>query len=217
MFGHRWVLAMAIPSIVLATGCKSVETPFPQGLEPLEENRAELPAPEGSEPRPERLEAVSGETDDFWWTHARGYVHADISQTWQALQEIPVNVDRREVDEWTWDLIEPPAYDHEYVIHNTVFDIITVQFDVTWRHGLVVGTSDVPEVVGIRFQKTFGSDVIELLEGSIVLLAAQEDTEIQLIEHVHAFSGSPQTTESYLRDLFQDAVDQVHGRPLQTF
>ena len=71
-------------------------------------------------------------------------------------------------------------------------EIITVAWDELWRFGTVTGTPDAPELAMIRYQKVFGSDFITLIEGSILLRAAEAGhTELEFIEHlsVRTFIG----------------------------
>ena len=37
-----------------------------------------------------------------------------------------------------------PEYDYSYVIHSVIVNVITVEYDVTWRHGVVEGTLEAP-------------------------------------------------------------------------
>jgi hypothetical protein len=126
-----------------------------------------------------------------------------------------VNVDRRRVDRWSWSSAENRNCDVSYIIHNAVEDIVTVEFDVTWCHGLVEGRSDAPEVVGIRFQKTDGSDFIDSMVASVTLYALEEDiTAIECIEHLDAIMVGPEDVTATLSDLHASAVAWVHGEPL---
>lgn len=187
-------------------GCFGEEkTEFPPGLEPLEENTAEAPT-SNDEPYPEVLSMRRGR-DDYDWVHARAYVHAPISRTWEALRDIDVCVDDGRVDDWsvTWDVEE--GYDYSYRIHNVAEDIVTVEFDITWRHGAAEGTRDDPEVVGIRYQKTDGTEFIEILRGSIVLTSVEDDvTELDMVEHLQAAAGGTPEIEAYFQDVFDDTL-----------
>ena len=104
------------------------------------------------------------------------------------------------------------GYDYSYRIHNVVRDIVTLEFDVTWRQGAVEGTVEAPTRVGIRYQKTAGSDYIDLLRGSIVLTAVGDEvTAVEMIEHLQAAAGAGQAEiEAYFRDLFADTLEFVH-------
>src|SRR5262249_12126675 len=142
-------------------------TVFPPGLEPLEANTAPAIQPVDGDPYPEVMSFVKGERPDRFFGQARAFVKADLATTWAALRTPEVSVDRRQVHEWGIDEGTEPAYDFSYVVHNTVRRIIVLRFDVSWRHGLVEGTLEEPELVAGAWQKTYGSTLIELLRGTM--------------------------------------------------
>lgn len=200
-------------------GCDSDEaTEFPDGLAPLEESTAPAPDPIDGDPFPEDVRFVVGTEDEYSWAHGRGFVHKPLSETWAAMRDPEVCVDRREVDEWSVENDIEKEYDFSYRIHNIVNDIITVEFDITWRQGVVEGDLDKPELVGARFQKTFGTTFIELLSGSVVARAKDENTtELEFVEHLRATGKGSETVQSYLRDYFASIVAKAHGKPLPTY
>lgn len=206
-------------ALLTLTGCLAPsEIVFPPGLEPLEENTAPWPAAERGDPYPETLSMVSGEADAYAWTHARGYVHGSVSEVWDALQEPEVVVDRRGVDAWDVTLENVDGYDAAFTIHNEVYDIITIDFDLAWREGAVAGSIDDPQAVGVRFLKVAGTGLIEVMEGSITVYGMDSDlSAIELIEHLEAYSTGTAETESWMSDLFASVVAWVAGDPLPTF
>jgi len=195
---------------LLCAGCFGNETTsFPPGLEPLEECIADPPVSQ-DEPFPEDISFARGTNPDDW-VHARAFVHAPLARTWEALRDIDVCVDDGRVDRWsvTYDVEE--GYDYSYRIHNEADDIITVDFDITWRHGVVEGTLDAPELVAIRYQKTAGTEFIDLLSGSIVMYeAAGGITELEMVEHLDAAAAGTPEIEAYFNNLFGDTVAFVH-------
>lgn len=204
------------------TGCFGNEsTEFPSGLEPLDGmNRAPRPDLDANGVLPETVSFARGETNEWEWVHGRGFVKAPLGETWLAFQDPEVVIDRREVDEWQVDENVEPGFDRSFVVHNTVHDFITVNFDMTWRQSVVEGDEAAPEVVAIRFQKTFGTVFITILRGSVVLRSAPEDdgiTEIELVEHIDAAQGGADTIQSYLTDLHASVVARVHGRALPVY
>jgi len=203
---------------LLALGCHDVDTPFPEGMEPLEDNLASCPEGTGAHPYPEEIVLVSGTSEAFAWTHACAYVLAPAVDTWEALQQPDVVVDRRRVAEWSATFDVEEGYDFSMRIHQLVRDIITVEYDVTWRHVLVEGRTTAPEVLALRWQKTFGASVIDVLEGSAVVRAVDDDvTELELIEHLHAPTQGSGTIESFLTDLHTDVVAWVNGEELPEY
>lgn len=196
---------------LLAGGCFSDQkTKFPPGLEPLEEDLAEPPVSQ-DEPYPEQLSLRRG-SDDWDWVHARAYVHAPLARTWEALRDPLVDVDDGRVDDWSITYDVEDGYDYSYRIHNVSEDIITVEFDITWRHGAVEGTVDAPELVAIRYQKTNGTEFIDMLRGSIVLRPVDDEvTELEMVEHLQAAAGGTPEIEAYFNDVFSDTLAFVHG------
>ncbi len=201
------------------TGCFSdVETPFPPGLEPLEECTAPAPAPVDGDPYPETLTMVRAFAPYGPRTHAvhaRGFVRAPVFDVWAALRNPDIGADRRVFSEWstTWDV--EPEYDFSYVIHSVIVNVITVEYDVTWRHGVVIGTLEAPTLVSARYQKTSGSSAIDDLQGSILLTEVEPGvTEVAIVEYLRAVGSGHENIESFLHDMFSGLVIVSHGDPL---
>jgi len=209
------LLVAALPTA--GSGCLgSSETEFPAGLEPLDEVGAPWPGGDGE--HPETLSTAHGSTDDYDWVHARGYVHAPLAEVYPALRVPEVNVNRRQVDEWsvTWDVED--GYDHSYALDLVVHDIITIEYRITWRHGLIEGTDDAPLLTAARYQKTDGTDVIRLKEGSVVATEVEDGlTGLELVERMDSLRSDHDTIESYLRDMYADLLAVAHGEPLPTY
>ena len=201
-------------------GCYGSEvTDFPDGLEPLDENMLEPPMGTEDDPYPEEyvLEASNG--GRYSLILGRGYIHAPLAEVWAAYQDPAVGADRRTSPEWSSSPVDDPAYEESYVVHHVKHDIVTVEWDVTWRHGLVEGTMEQPEVVAIRWQKTEGSTLISVIEGSLVLRSVGEGdiTEVELAYHASATGAGRDTFVRYMQDVYDDAVAVTHGEPLTEF
>ena len=193
--------------IVWLLACGSKETVFPAGLEPLAPNAAVFPAQDTEE-----VDLVVGSEDAFDWANARGFVHAPLADVWTALKQPDTTVDRRAVDEWTVDFDVEPDYDVSYVVHNRVVDLVTVEYDLTWRQG----ESD--EAVSARWQKTAGASIIDLLEGSIVLTAVEDDvTSVEIVEHLKTPGDETGRLTSFFTDLWASLVAASHGEPLPVY
>lgn len=214
-------IAPLIPLSLLACTGKEAVHEFPAGLEPLEDNRAPVPEGTDDDPYPEELSLVSGhdETSDYGWAHAIGFAHADLRDTWAALQDPEVDIDRRRVQEWEVTEDYESGYDNSYLIHNVSHDIVTVTFDIAWRHGAVEGTADAPELVAIRWQKVEGTEFVTLLEGSALLEPVDDGvTQISLVEHLDsAGSGEEEDVEAYFTDLYASVLAWLAGEPLPTY
>lgn len=208
----------------LIAGCtppEPVDFGDPDQLAPLEDvNLApEVPGQPG-DPFPEQLAFASGEDleADRYWAHARGWVHADCADVWAALRVHEVMVDRRSVDEWTVESDVLPEFDFSFVVHNTVHDFLTVNFDLTWVHEVQVGDLSVPERVVVRWDKTDGTGFIDLLSGSMVLHRIDGGLcELEAIEHLRAAREDETTLVQYLTDLHADVVATVQGQPLPDY
>jgi len=205
----------------VAFGCnQDIKTPFPAGLGPLEANKASYPS--GSN-YPEQLSCKSGmdeeeEFGEYTWVHCKTYVHNPIADVYAAYQVPRVVADRRAIDNMVveWDV--EPEYDHSYLISNTVHDLITVEFDVNWRHGALDGEVEAPQEVGSRWQKTFGSEVIELLRGSLYTHAVEEDvTGVEIIFHQRSMQEDEPLMMDYLNDLQADILAESSGESLPSY
>ena len=204
---------------LVAVGCFGEEvSEFPEGLEPLGENMLAGPGT-ADDPTPEAYEVMGTEGGRFDLVLGRGYIHAPLAQVWAAYRDPAVGADRRTSPDWSSTPIPDTEYDDSYVVHHVANDVITVEWDVTWRHGLVMGTAEEPELVAIRWQKTGGSTLIRVIEGSLLLRPAGDGsvTEVELVYHASAIGAGLDTFERYMQDIFNDAVATTHGDPLPTF
>mgnify|MGYP000958544320 CR=1 FL=1 len=200
--------------LTLFAGCApdDIRTDFPPGLEPLDaDNKASYPEAEGDDVYPERLNAVSGEADDYDWVATRGYVHASLEEAWEAIRSPEVSRDHT-IDDWRFTRDSDPAYDYTYTQHYTVHDLITISFDVSFRHSAIEGRKEKPLVVAGRYKKIFGTSYITLLDGSIVARKVDDHTTaIELIEHLDATATGTSSIENYLREYYGNIVAAVHG------
>lgn len=200
-------------------GDKDSGSAVPTGLEMLEDkNMADLPGAKDGDDYPEELNVVGDEGDDYDWAHGAGYIHGSVADCWAAMADPEVVVDRQRVTSWTVEMDVEPEYDVSFVLHEISEDIVTVEFDVTWIQGRTAGEEDAPTAVGGRWAKTAGTDLVDVLEGSVSLTEVEgEVTEIQLMEHL-ATPGSDETDIiPVLEGLFASIVARVHGEPLPTY
>jgi hypothetical protein len=211
-FDGRWGF---VTSLLLAAACTSdVASPFPPGLEPLEDVTTAPPAGTASDPHPESLALEEGQDDDSNWVHATGYVHGSVKDVWDALAVADVLADRHHIDSYT---ASPggESYDVSWVLHYTIKNVVTVQFDLTWREGAVSGTKDAPTAVSAVYAKTYGSSLVKLMKGSIEVKAIDASTsQLFFAQHMSATSTSADNIALWTRDLFANVVAHVHGQPL---
>lgn len=221
------IIRLLLPFLLLPA-CKdgapvdSGDANFPPGLSPLEDCAAQAPDPDASGALPETFNLVIQDDRDPPWLHLHGYVHASVADTWAALQVTEVNVDRRSVSEWSVQDFNNPDWDYapNYLISNLVEEVIDIEFDIEWRHGLVEGTDADPALVAIRYELLDGDIFLPLLTGSILLNPAADDpsvTEIQLVETIDAARDPAGQAAQYTQDLFNEVVATVHGEALPTY
>src|SRR6185312_13733089 len=125
----------------LVFGCQhDVQTSFPPGLSPLEDDPAPAPAATPTDPYPETIDVQAGNDGKSDYVHATGYVHASIEDVWAAMKDPAVVVDRHHVDAWSSTPNVETGYDVSFRTDYTVNNLVTVQFSLTWREGVVEGT-----------------------------------------------------------------------------
>lgn len=199
MFGVRPLLAAGL--VVTSVGCfDDITTTFPPGLEPLEANEA--PAP-GDVDAP--LSIAHGEKEEYLWIHGRGLLAASPADVWAASKDPAVMVHVCATDEQSYEVGVEPEHEYSFSVHYVVETIVTVEWDEVWRYGTVEGTLVDPSLAMVRYQKTYGSDAIELLEGSVQFHSTDDPgvTEVQFVEHVKAFGGTVDDMRAAMTYRFQ--------------
>jgi hypothetical protein len=207
---------LAFLGLPIALGCQhDVTTSFPPGLQPLDVDG--VPAPNGTstDPFPESINVQTGNDDTSNYGHGTGYVHANINDVWAAMKDPEVIIDRHHIDAWTVDWNVEPDYDVSFRTNYTVNGIVTVKFSLTWREGVVAGPKDKPTQVSVVYEKTQGSSYINLMKGSIQLVAVSDTvTELQYAERLDAPQTDEGTISSWINSGFASVVARVHGQPL---
>jgi hypothetical protein len=193
-------------------------TSFPEGIRPLETSMATRPVEAGTQRCPEVINVVQGKRPDYEFAHGRGCIHAPMTQVWNSLIAPEITVDRRRVSEFSTTRNVETGYEVSYRIHNIAHDLVTVEFDATYRGGTIEGTPQAPHAYSLVHAKTFGTSYIEMLRGSFVTRVLDaNNTEIEFVRQIKATGvGSPEA-ELYLRDVFATLVARVHNRPLPTY
>ncbi len=196
--------------IPLLVGC-GAGTPayFPPGLEMLEEVTVDCPS--------SGLSVASGEKDEYAWTHGCGVVAAPVEDVYAALQDTKVAVDQRSVVEWERTDDVEPDYDASFALWNVVEDIITVEFETTWRFGLLEQDEDLelPTEAAARYQMTVEPSVISLMRGSVRAVDQGDGTtHVEIIDHVKAMQGGTDITSLKVQDLYDDVVAHTNGEPI---
>jgi hypothetical protein len=206
-----WILCAAL------FGCYgNVTTVYPSGLTPLETNEVPDPSAPG-DPHPEILNLRSGSLPDYDLVHARGFVKAPISTVWAAFQDPTVVVDRRAISSFTATVGVESGYDTSFRTHYVINRIVTVEFELTWRESAVAGSRAEPVQVAVGYQKTWGSTLVNLMDGFILLSDEDDATEISFVQHMKATTTGPSDIASWTHDMFASIVARVHGKPLPTY
>lgn len=135
---------------------------------------------------------------------------------WAALRDPPVTVDRRRVSEFmvTRDT-EPQSI--SFRVHNIVRDVITLEFDHSFRLAALEGTIDEPREVVLWYQKTFGTSLISILRGSVVARPLDADGGAGVHPAPSNPAGSGAEGRAHVQDCSNSVAARVHGRPLPTY
>lgn len=194
--------------VLLLTACQdNIETPFPPGLEPLEDNPIE-PLPDG--PFDEGLRLKTSDRD-FIRVYARGFVRVPPATMWAVAKNPEPNLSVCKTDERKVMVANEPEYEFSFLVHYTVYDILTVQWDDQWRFGTIDES-----MYMIRHQKVQGSDFITLSAGTIQVLATAdpEVTELVFVEHLDAIAGTTADVVEGVQHNYDALVAVAHDRPI---
>ena len=218
---HRKIIVSF--SLLLCSGCflEQKEIDVPPGLEALDVMKIESPHSLGVE----SFHSISGEATDpqgeaYGWAQGRGYLHGSIEQVWAAIREPEVYINLGEVTSYEIEELSSSQYDYLFRVWNYVENIVTVEFENEWRHGVTLGSVVEPEQVAIRWEKTSGTEFILSLNGSIKLIdqGALEDgtpvTEIQVIEHLQSTLDQETNALNYVDGLWLRWQAAIHGNEI---
>jgi hypothetical protein len=208
---------MILPLLTTLIACKDkeVDYAFPDGLEPLEENTAEWPADMAEE-----VSYVVGESDDYHWAHARAYIHADIADVYPCLREEEVNVDRREIEEWSVTADVEEGYEFSYAIWNRTYPTLGIQVEYTdtWRHGSTLDEDGGLALVVTSWKMTEGNDYMYLKENSVVTeIAGEGITSLDMVGHLSAALRDGETIAQYYLDFHENLIACVSGTDYPSF
>jgi hypothetical protein len=204
---QRAVSIALLLGLVLAACQDDVSTPFPEGLEPFEDN---VVAAQPDGPFIETLRIESSQSD-LIRVYARGFVLVPPDVLWEAAKSPAPNVSECKTSDHVITLGNEPQYEASFLIHYIVNDIVTVEWDDQWRFGRVTD-----DLAMIKHQKTQGSDFISLSEGSIQVLATSdpEISELSFVEHLDAISASTADVVEGVQHNYDALVAVAHGNPI---
>jgi len=218
--GPFLLLVSVATAALFVVGCQHQEsTSFPPGLDALATDTVPPPQPEGDggDEYPETLSLTQGSdsVDNYNYVVATGYVDAPIEAVRAAFQIPNVVVDRHGITSYTVQENVETGYTVSFLTAYTIDGLATVNFDLTWREGVVAGTTADPTQVSVVYEKTYGSSFISLMEGSIQLVSVTPSvTELEFVQRMNAEDTSSQNIASWTTELFGSVVAQVHGQPL---
>jgi len=204
-------LALASPALVCG-GCQDdVSTPFPPGLEPLEDD----PVPAVTSGFTEVLVTQTSDTD-YIHVYGRGYVLVPPATLWQAAQAPDPMVAICSTDQQQVTVGNEPTYAYSFLVHYIVNNILTVEWDDQWRYGVIDGTAAAPTLGMIKHQKVQGSDFIRLSEGTIQVLATADPgvTELAFVEHLDSVGASTADVLKGIQHNYDALVAVGHGQPI---
>jgi hypothetical protein len=194
--------------LLLLAACQDdIATPFPPGLEPLEDN-AVAALPDG--PFDETLRFKTSDTDIIR-VYARGFVRLPLATLWAAAKSPTPNVSTCRTDERMVMEGNEPQYEYSFLVHYIVHDILTVEWDDQWRFGQVTD-----DLAMIRHQKIQGSDFVRLSEGTIQVLATSdpEVSELAFVEHLDAVTATTSDVTQGVQHNYDALVAVAHGTPI---
>jgi hypothetical protein len=210
------VRCLFVAITLLTVGCQDdVATPFPAGLEPLEDNV--VPVQQGGE-RTETLRSQAADDGDEIRIYARGYVLVAPVAVWAASKNPDANDAACSTNSQTVMPNNDPGYEFSFLVHYVVNNILTVEWDDQWRWGVIQpgdGSAD-PFFGMIKHQKTQGSSFIELSEGTIEVLATDDPdvTELSFVEHLKAVGGGDVDVLKGVQHNYDALVAVAHGNPI---
>ncbi len=195
--------------------CSSdVATEFPPGLAPIEDVGTAAPIGTAMDPHPETLALDKGLDDDSNWVHAVGYVHANVKDVYAALAMPDVVADRHNVSSYSV-ATNVESYDVSFRLHYKINNVITVEFEVTFREGRVTGTADAPTAVSLVYERTFGSNLVKMMRGSIEVNAVDDHTsELRFAQRMVATQTNEDNIAKWTQSIFASVLAKVHGQPL---
>ncbi len=211
----------AIVALALAGCGYYTHDPFPidLGFQPLEACTAPLPDPvPGGDPHPEVQTSITGNRDGHDWAHSKAYVHASLGDVWAAMQDPAVC---RIHGTNTWDVTHvglEPEFPMSFMIQYTAGPpVYTVEWEITYRGGVLDGTPDAPLAYGIRAQKTWGTSHVHLQSISVGARPVQGETAVVVLEMVfwlNADRSGPADAYGALSDFYGGLLAHVRGQPV---
>jgi hypothetical protein len=212
----KYLLATA--ALLASAGCQdNIATPFPVGLEPLEDNL--VPVQQGGD-KLEMLRTTSTDVDSEIAIYGRGYVLVAPTAVWPASKVPEANDAVCSTNEQIVTPNNDTVYEYSFLVHYVVNNILTVEWDDQWRWGTIQdGTgsgSDAAFFGMVKHQKTQGSSFIELSEGTMQVTATDDPNvaELAFVEHLKAAGGGVSDVLAGVQHHYDSIVAVAHGNPI---
>jgi hypothetical protein len=212
----KYLLATA--ALLASAGCQdNVTTPFPVGLEPLEDNL--VPVQQGGD-KLEMLRTTSTDVDSEIAIYGRGYVLVAPTVVWPASKVPEANYAACSTNSQMVMPNNDTTYEYSFLVHYVVNNILTVEWDDQWRWGTIQdGTgsgSDAAFFGMVKHQKTEGSSFIELSEGTMQVTATDDPNvaELAFVEHLKAAGGGVSDVLAGVQHHYDSIVAVAHGNPI---
>lgn len=209
---------IATAALLVSAGCQDdIATPFPVGLEPLEDNL--VPVQQGGD-KLEMLRTTSTNVASEIAIYGRGYVLVAPTVVWPASKVPEANFAACSTNEQMVMPNNDTAYEYSFLVHYVVNNILTVEWDDQWRWGTIqdgTGSGSDAEFFGmVKHQKTQGSSFIELSEGTMEVTATDDPTvaELAFVEHLKAAGGSVDDVMKGVQHHYDSIVAVAHGNPI---
>jgi len=207
-----------VVALVVAAGCQDdISTPFPPGLEPLEDNL--VPVQQGGD-KLEMLRTQTADVNSEIMIYGRGYVLVDPLTVW-AMSKVPeANFAACSTNEQMVTPNNDLTFEYSFLVHYVVNNILTVEWDDQWKWGTIqpgTGSGSAAAFFGmVKHQKTDGSSFIELSEGTLQVTATDDPnaTELAFVEHLKAAGGGVSDVLAGVQQHYDSLVAVSHGNPI---
>jgi len=207
----------------LAAACnRNVSEPFPlaDGFAPLEACTAAVPDPVADDPFPEVQTSLVGTRDGHDFAHSRAYVHATLAEVWAAMQ-VPAVCRIHGTNSWSVKNAGAEPFPMSFVIHYTAGpSYYTVDWEDTYRGGVLAGTAAEATAYGMRGQKTWGTSFVSVQSISVGAQPVGGEANavaLAMVGWLNATDSGQADAAGMLSDLYQGLLAQVHGgNPLGT-
>jgi hypothetical protein len=204
---------------LLASCGHNTSDPFPLalGFQPLEACTAPPPAAVAGDAYPETQTSITGNRDGHDWAHAQAYVHGSLAEVWAAVQ-VPAVCRIHGTNSWGIKNVSAEPFPMSFAIHYSAGpSYFPVEWETTYRGGVLAGTADAPLAYGMRGQKTWGTTFITLQSISVGAQPVSGEPSVvalQMVGWLNATDSGQSDAAGMLSDFYQGLLAQVRGLPV---